>query len=117
MRGRCSGDARLVEVACWAHCRRKLFEVHAATGSAIAKEVLGRMAALFNIEAAINGQASEHRHAVRQERSLPLLADLKDYLTGAFASISRKSSLAGALRYSLARWPALCQFAHDGDWK
>ena len=109
-----SGDARLVEVACWAHCRRKLFEVHAATGSAIAKEALERMAALFKIEAEINGHAPEHRHAVRQERSLPLLAALKDYLTGAFASISRKSSLAGEIRYSLSRWPALCRFAHDG---
>jgi transposase len=109
-----SGDARLVEVACWAHCRRKLFEVHAATGSAIAQEALERMAALFKIEAEINGLEPKRRHAVRQERSLPLLADLKDYLTGAFASISRKSSLAGALRYSLSRWPALCQFAHDG---
>jgi transposase len=109
-----AGDARLVEVACWAHCRRKLFEVHAATASALAQEALERIAVLFKIEAEINGHAPEHRHAVRQERSLPLLADLKDYLTGAFASISRKSSLAGAIRYSLARWPALCRFAHDG---
>jgi Transposase IS66 family len=68
--------ARLVEVACWAHCRRKLFEVHAATGSAVAQETLERMATLFKIEAEINGHAPEHRHAVRQERSLPLLADL-----------------------------------------
>jgi transposase len=64
--------------------------------------------------AEINGHAPAHRHAVRQERSLPLLADLKDYLTGTFASISRKSSLAGAIRYSLSRWRALCRFAHDG---
>jgi hypothetical protein len=104
-----SGDARLVEVACWAHCRRKLFEVHAATGSAIAQEALGRMAALFKIEAEINGLEPKQRHAAHQERSLPLLADLKDYLTGAFASISRKSSLAGAIRYGLSRWPALCR--------
>ena len=108
-----TGDARLVEVACWAHSRRKLFEVHAATGSVIAKEALERMAALFKIEAEINGLEPKRRHAVRQERSLPLLADLKDYLTAAFASISRKSSLAGAIRYSLSRW-ALCRFAHDG---
>jgi transposase len=109
-----TGDARLLEVACWAHGRRKLFEVHAATGSAIAQGALERMAALFKIEAEINGHASEHRHTLRQERSLPLLADLKDFLAAALASISRKSSLAGAIRYSLARWPALCRFAHDG---
>jgi transposase len=112
--GPTTGDARLVEVACWAHSRRKLFEVHAATGSAIAQEALERMAALFRIEAEINGLDPKRRHTVRQERSLPLLTDLKDYLTAAFASISRKSSLAGAIRYSLARWPALCRFTEDG---
>jgi transposase len=111
-----TGDARLVEVACWAHSRRKLFEVHAATGSVIAKEALERMAALFKIEAEINGLEPKRRHAVRQERSLPLLADLKDYLTAAFASISRKSSLAGAIRYSLSRW-ALCRLRTTADWK
>jgi transposase len=109
-----TGDARLVEVACWAHCRRKLFEVHAAIGSAIAKEALERIATLFKIEAEINGHGPGQRRAVRQERSLPLLANLKDYLAATFASISRKSLLAGAIRYSLSRWPALCQFAHDG---
>ena len=41
----------MVEVACWAHSRRKLFDVHANTGSAIAKEALERIAALFQIEA------------------------------------------------------------------
>ena len=47
-----SGNAaRLAEVACWAHSRRKLFDVHANTGSAIAKEALERIAGLFKIEA------------------------------------------------------------------
>jgi transposase len=109
-----TGEARLVEVACWAHARRKLFEVHAATGSAIAKEALERIAALFEIEAQINGHAPGRRHAVRQERSLPLLTDLKDFLDAALASISRKSSLAVAIRYSLSRWPAFSRFAADG---
>jgi transposase len=109
-----SGVAPLHEVACWAHGRRKLFEVHAATGSAIAKEALERIAALFEIEARINGQEPGRRRAVRQERSLPLLADLEVFLTSALAGLSRKSSLAVAIRYSLARWPALCRFAHDG---
>jgi transposase len=109
-----TGDARVIEVACWAHGRRKLFEVHAATGSVIAQGALERMTALFKIEAEINAHGPEHRHAVRQERSLPLLVELKDFLAAAFASISRKSSLAAAIRYSLARWPALCRFTEDG---
>jgi transposase len=109
-----AGAARLVEVACWAHGRRKLFEVHAATGSAVAREALERVAALFKVEAAINGHGPGQRRAVRQERSLPLLADLKAFLAAALARLSRKSSLAGAIRYSLSRWPALCRFTEDG---
>jgi transposase len=108
------GTAPLVEVACWAHSRRKLFDVHANTGSAIAQEALERIAALFQIEAEINGRAPEERRAVRQERTLPRLAELKAVLERALASISRKSTLALAIRYSLSRWPALCQFAHHG---
>lgn len=106
--------ARLAEVACWAHGRRKLFEVHAATGSAIAKEALERIAELFEVEAQINGHDPGRRRAVRQERSLPLLMDLKGFLDSAVDRISRKSSLAVAIRYSLSRWKALCRFAHDG---
>jgi transposase len=109
-----TGEARLIEVACWAHSRRKLFDVHAATGSAIAKEALERMAALFAVEAEINGHDPGQRRAVRQERSFPLLTDLKDFLGAGFASVSRKSGLASAIRYSLSRWQALCRFVHDG---
>ena len=109
-----SGTAPLVEVACWAHSRRKLFDVHAATGSALAQEALERIAALFQIEAEINRRAAEERRAVRQQRTLPRLADLKAVLERALTSISRKSGLAVAIRYSLSRWPALCRFAHDG---
>jgi transposase len=109
-----SGTAPLVEVACWAHSRRKLFDVHATTGSALAKQALERIAALFEVEARINGHDPERRQAMRQERSLPLLPELKDFLNDALGRISRKSSLAVAIRYSLSRWPALCRFAHDG---
>jgi transposase len=110
-----SGDAaRLAEVACWAHSRRKLFDVHAATGSAIAKEALERIAALFQIEGEINGRPPDQRRAIRQEHTRPRLAELKDFLERALASLSRKSTLAVAIRYSLSRWPALCRFAHDG---
>jgi transposase len=109
-----TGGARLAEVACWAHSRRKLFEVHAATGSAIAKEALERIAGLFEIEAEINGHGPEQRHAIRQERTLPQLAGLKEFLDAALGRISRKSSLAVAIRYGLSRWQALCRFAHDG---
>ena len=88
--------------------------MHAATGSAIAKEALARIAGLFKIEAEINGHGPEQRHAARQERALPQLVALKEFLDEALDRISRKSGLAAAIRYGLSRWQALCRFAHDG---
>jgi transposase len=106
--------APLTEVGCWAHARRKLYDVHAATNSPLAREALERIGQLFAIEAEINGHEPAHRLAARQERSLQKLDGLRVFLERALATISKKSSLAGAIRYSLARWPALCRFTTDG---
>jgi len=55
--------ARLTEVACWAHARRKLYDVYEATASPLAKEALERIAELFTIEARIKGRAPPERLA------------------------------------------------------
>jgi transposase len=106
--------ATLTEVGCWAHARRKLYDVYAATNSPLAREALERIGQLFAIEAEINGQKPQHRLATRQAQSLPKLDALRAFLEQSLATISRKSSLAGAIRYSLTRWPALCRFTTDG---
>ena len=106
--------ASLTEVGCWAHARRKLYDVHAATNSPLAKAALERIGQLFMIEAEINGHAPARRLAARQAQSVPKLDGLRSFLEQSLATISKKSSLAGAIRYSLARWPALCRFATDG---
>lgn len=105
---------RLTEVACWAHARRKIFEAHAATNSVIAQEALERIAALFAIEKTISGQNPDDRRTVRQEQSLPLLAELKAFFDQALTRISGKSSLAQAMRYALTRWDALTRYTTDG---
>jgi transposase len=109
-----TGDARLVEVACWAHARRKLYEVHHATQSPAAKELLERIGELFAIEEDIRGWSPEDRHAARAERSVPLLGRIKTRCEEILGTISRKSSLAEALRYSLSRWEALTRYTTDG---
>ena len=65
---------------CWAHARRKLYDVHAATNSPLAREALERIAQLFVIEAGINGHAPTHRLASRRELSLPKLDALRAFL-------------------------------------
>ena len=102
------------EAACWAHVRRKFFDLHAANGSAIAAEMLDRIAALYAIEKAMRGRPPDERRAERQERSRPLLAAMHAWLQQTLATLSRKSALAKAIFYALHRWEALCGFCDDG---
>lgn len=107
-------DGRIVEAACWAHARRKFFELHQAQSSPIAAEALKRIGELYAIEAEIRGQAPEHRRQARQARAKPRLDELNAWLTEALALLSRKSALAEAIRYALTRWPALTRYVDDG---
>ena len=109
-----TGIPRLTEVACWAHARRKIYDVHAETGSAAAREALERIARLFAVEADIRGRSPADRSEARRRRSAPLLAELKSFLDATLAAISGKSSLAGAIRYATSRWTALTRFVDDG---
>lgn len=109
-----TGRPPLTEVACWAHARRGLYEVAVATGSAIAKEALERIAALFAIEAGIHGLQPSERLAVRRQEAVSQLTELKAFLDRALARISRKSTLAQAVRYVLSHWQALLRYTADG---
>jgi transposase len=61
------------EAACWAHVRRKFYDLVAAHKSAVAEEALRRIGELYAIEADIRGQKPEQRRQARNQRSRPLL--------------------------------------------
>jgi hypothetical protein len=105
---------RIIEAACWAHVRRKFFDVHAATGSEIAKQALDRIGTLYGIEAAINGATPEERRRQREARSKPIAEALKAWAEGISPKLSGRSELAAAFRYMLARWLALTRCFEDG---
>jgi transposase len=105
---------RIVEAACWAHVRRKFFDVHAANGSPIAKEALDRIAALYAVEKAINGLPPDERRRRRQAESKPIADSLRGWADAAVAKLSGKSELTAAFRYMRARWPALIRCFDDG---
>lgn len=109
-----TGEAQLTEVACWAHARRKIYEVHEQTASPAAASLLAKIAELFAIESDIRGKAPQHRLAARADQAVPLLARLKCEFESTLARISGKSALAQALRYSLSRWEALTRYTTDG---
>src|SRR5690242_20742096 len=99
---------------CWAHCRRRFYEIHQATGSPLAEEALRRIAELYAVEAEIRGRPAEARRAVRQERSKPLVEALHAWLTAQLGRVSGKSGLAEAIRYALRHWQGLVLFLDDG---
>ena len=85
-----------------------------ATGSPIAAEALSRIGALYAIEREIQGRSADERQQVRLDRTGPLVAALKPWLERQLHRVPPRSGLAEAIRYALARWPALCRFLDDG---
>ena len=106
------GDVRLA--FCWAHVRRRFFELSASDASPIATEALQRIAQLYAIEKDIRGRNPEERRAVRQDRARLVIADLEPWLREKLALISQKGKLAEAIRYALSRWEGLTRFLDDG---
>lgn len=102
------------EAACWAHVRRKFYDIQVAHKSAVAAEALERIAGLYAIEKEIHGRLPEERRAVRNERSRPLLESLKQWLGEILGRLSKKSDTAMAVRYALGRWEALLHYCDDG---
>ena len=100
--------------ACWAHVRRKFYEVQQATSSPLAAEALRRIAELYMVETAIRGQTANARRATRRVRSLPLVAAMKAWFEAELHRIPPRGALAEAIRYALTRWTALCCFLDDG---
>lgn len=104
----------IVEAACWAHVRRKFYDIHVTNASPIAAEALTRIGALYAIEADLRGRPPDQRQAARQARAGPLLAALHEWLQRTLTTVSQKSELAVAMRYALTRWTALTRYRDDG---
>ena len=104
----------IYEVACWAHARRKFYEIHAAHPSPITTEALDRIGALYGIEEEIRGKPVDLRRQVRQSRARPLLDDFRVWMEKSLRQLSPKSETAAAIRYALSRWRALIRYVDDG---
>jgi transposase len=104
----------ILEAACWAHARRKLYELAAVSKAPIAAEAVRRIDRLFAVERDITGLGAEARLAARRERSAPILADLEPWLRQQQERLSRKSEVGKAIAYTTRRWEALTRFMSDG---
>ena len=106
------GDVQLA--FCWAHVRRRFYELATAGPAPIANEALKRIAELYAVETEIRGRSADERRALRQEKSRPILDELEPWLRTKLGLISQKIKLAEAIRYALTRWEGLTRFIDDG---
>ena len=105
---------QIQEAACWAHVRRKFYELQVAHASPLAAEALKRIAELYAIEGEIRGRPPEERLAQPQSPGSPLLDSFHQWLQATLTAVSRKSEIAAAIRYALGRWRALLRYCEDG---
>jgi len=108
------GTPRLREAACWAHLRRDFHDEWSKTKSAIAREALDRIGALYDIEREITGQTADIRLAARQKHSAPKVDAFFAWAESQLALIPGKGDLAKAFRYGLSRRAAFSLFLEDG---
>jgi transposase len=107
-------NGRIQQAACWAHVRRKFYDLEQAHASPVAREALVRIGALYGIEETIRGKPPDERRAVRQAQSKPLLDSLRQWFEATLSKLSRKSETTVAIRYALSRWDALVRYIEDG---
>jgi transposase len=113
----------ITEASCWAHGRRKFFELADVTAKAggklaviapLAFEAVKRIDAIFDIEREINGRSIAERIAVRRERIAPLVSDLESWMRAQRTKLSRHSDVGKAMDYMLKRWDTFTRFLDDG---
>jgi len=107
-------SGKVHEVACMAHIRRKFYDVHASTGSAIAEQALARIQNLYQIEREARGQPADRRTDIRQEKAQSLFDDLEAWLPTQLTKISGKTPLAAAIRYAITRLKRLRPYLDNG---
>jgi transposase len=104
----------IIEAACWAHGRRKLFVLADVAKAPLAIEAVRRIDVIFAVERELIGVPAAQRHAARQIHVAPLIVDLERWMRGERGKLSRHSDVAKAMDYTLKRWEAFTRFLEDG---
>lgn len=101
---------------CMAHARRK-FDEAKDNDLARASYVLTEIQKLYAIERHAKTEAltKEQRLALRQEKSLEILSDLKVWMMDNYKMVLPKSVIGQALHYSLQRWGKLMLYTTNGN--
>ena len=110
-------DGRILEVGCWAHARRKFFEIAEAAPKdtrTAAHEALDWIARLYAVERAIADEPPDKKRTLRQAQSAPVLGEFRSWLEGMLRAVLPRSPTAGAIGYALNNWAALTRYPESG---
>ena len=108
-----TGGLQMVHAACWAHARRKVFDaLKLNPDDRVSRQLVERTDALFLIDAGARDAGMDHmaRHALRQQRSRPLLDIIKEEMEAAQLAALPSSALGKAVSYTLSLWHKLTRF-------
>jgi transposase len=104
---------RILEVACWAHARRKFFDARSSS-PVEASLILEMIRRLYEVEDRARPLDDAARRDLRQAEAVPILERLRAELDRLSARLLPKSALAQAVGYALNQWQALCRYTQDG---
>lgn len=99
---------------CWAHVRRKFYDIAEATDSPVAREAIKRIEALYRIERRINGRPPDERRQIRQQEAVPLMEAFKVWLDARLRECAKGSGLGKAINYARKQWNSLVLYLEDG---
>ena len=103
------------EAGCMAHARRKFDELAKDGQSAVASQVLHRIALLYRIECQAKELTTSERLVLRERHARPVVDELLQCLRHERQRIPNGSAIAKAVDYSLKRWTALTRYLQDGN--
>ena len=108
-----TGEARVIEVGCMAHCRRKFYEAQ-TTDVVRSLATVAYIRLLYQVEKEARGLDPPARRALRQEKAKPWMDKLKIWLEAQQKEVLPKSPFAEAANYALSQWTALTRYLDDG---
>jgi transposase len=105
-------SGRVIEIGCWAHARRRFVDAFMTDTSAAL--MIALIQQLYEVEHDAADRDPDARRALRQERSVPLLAKIDTERQMLARLVLPKSPLGDAVRYLTNQWAALQRFVDDG---
>jgi len=107
----------IVHIGCWAHVRRKFFEVSKASkNAASAKEAMRYIGRLYAVEHDADAKelGPEERRLLRQKEAVAVIEEFKRWLDQRVDQVPPQSLLGKAMHYALGQWERLIRYVDDG---